>query len=162
MNLKKFNIVDYPKSTPIARQVENAMNNCRPASRNLEELKGLFGYEDRMFLFFAACIGYWSEAKSYDERNRWTVLSCREIMKKFPKFPGATTHICEELQKEAFAFTMFGHRYLQNELFKVILLYLKESGHQGIHVWYESQEFVYDKYDEGLIPYAEYKKKYMP
>ena len=93
------------------------------------------------------------------EINKYTVLISKELVNKFPKIPHLKgIEICQELEKEAFAFTSFAHRYLQNELFKTILEYFKESGHDGLYEWFKQQEFVIDPILDKAVPWTEYKK----
>lgn len=157
--MKTFNINDYPSQCPLAKATEDAVNNCNTAIKNLEKIEAIFGYDDRIYSFFCACIQYWATARYYDERNKYTVLICKEIVNKFPKIPHLKgVEICQELQKEAFAFTSFAHRYLQNELFKTILEYFKKSGHDGLYEWFKQQEFVIDPILDKAVPWTEYKK----
>lgn len=162
MNLKTYNIWDYVKSCPLAKAIENAVNTCDRLSVQLDKIKGILGYDERVYQFFAACLGYWAKTDRYDDRNRTAVLISREIIKKFPKFPDLKgVEICEEIQKEAYGFSLFAHRYLQNELFKIIIIYLQETGREGVYDWYKACEFVIDKTEDRAVPYQEYKKTHL-
>lgn len=154
--MKIFTIYDYPKSCPLSKEVENTVNNCKSASKYLVELKDILG--QRIQEFFIACILYWSETKYYDDRNKFAVLVSREIAKAFPKLKKIPKD--EKLMREAYVFSTLAHRYLQNELFKVIILYLKEENLMNIHQWYEQASFVIDPITETAMPYEEYKKLY--
>lgn len=162
METKDYNIYDYQTQCPLARSVEDAVNTCSSPSSHLEKLEALFGYDDRMYCFFCACIQYWAKAKYYDDRNIFAVLVSKEIIKEFPNIPHLKgTTLSEELQKEAYAFTLFAHRYLQNSLFKVIIdYYFKKTGYHGIYDWYFKQEFVIDRNMEKVVPWKEYQKTY--
>lgn len=156
--MKQFNIYDYPYNNPLAKLVENTVNNGFSAKKDLATLKEIFE-PARLHLFFLACILYWAETDRYDDRNKWAVFVSREIAKDFPQFK--ELEIPEELLREAFAFTMFAHRYLQNELFKVILEYFKQDDKEGIFHWFNDAEFVYDKTGTGVIRYSDFKQKYL-
>ena len=159
--MKTYNINDYPRQCPLARATENAVNECSTPARQLEKLMPVFGYDDRLYCFLCACIRYWSEAEHFDERNRHAVLVSREIIANFPGIPTLKgTKLCEELEKEAFAFTHFAHRALQATLFKTAMQYFRQSGRDGLHEWYEKQAFVIDANAEKAIPWAIYRNNH--
>ena len=156
--MKKFEIWDYPKECPAAHATEDAINNCSRPESNLEKVKDVFGgNEDRMQLFFIACMLYWSETEYYDERNRSAILLTREIVSKYTALK--KMNITDELLKEAAGFTLRAHRYLQSMLFSIILVHLKITGFMGIHDWYQEQEFVIDRNQEKALPYKTWKKQ---
>lgn len=159
--IKSFNIWDYNKECPLAKAVENTLNTCSPQTEILEKLKGVFTNDDKMYVFFLACLNYWGHTQYYDARNRTAVLVSREFVKKFPDSPVNNT-ISEDVQKEAYGFTLSAHRYLQQQLFNVIMRYLRDAQRpeEMIYDWYSSQEFVIDTVLERAVPYREYRLKY--
>ena len=154
--MKKYNIHLYNRECPLAYAIENAVNNCNARKTHLENISAILGGEDRLSQFFTACLLYWAEAKHYDDRNRNAVLISREIVAKFTVLKKTT--VCEELLKEAFAFTMFAHRHLQQTLFGVILYNFKQTGEHKLHQWYTEQEFVIDPAQDKATPYQEYRR----
>lgn len=153
--MKKINIYHYDstdKRTELSRKIEENVNNCRSIQAQKEALKDKIG-EDVLLLMSMACICYWSEAEHWDERNQYAVCSSKKIAEKFPSI--LTDDYSETILRNAYAFTIYAHRYLQNEFFKVALEMLKDTQFKGIYQWYTEQEFVF--YHEDLIPYNEYK-----
>lgn len=149
--MRNFNIYDYRRQCPIAHSVESALNNYALPSENLEKLKGVLT-QTIPSKFFGACLKYWSEAEYYDDRNRVAVLVSREIVKKFPNVPLLSINgFSEKTLSEAYGFTHFAHRYIQEQLFKVILEYLKQKN-SPIYQWYEQQQFVIDATNDMAIP----------
>ena len=149
--MKKFNIYDYQRQCPIAKSVENELNCSGSPKVKLENtkecLKGLVPSK-----FFGACILYWSQTEYYDERNRVAVLVSKEIVKQFSNTPFlCMSSIAEDTKREAFGFTHFAHRYIQNKLFNVILEDLKQKDH-AIYRWHQEQEFVIDPILEKAVP----------
>ena len=159
--VKKYDISDYVSQCPLAKATENTVNDCATPSRHVEKLMPIFGYDDRLYCFLCACLLYWAKTQYYDERNKHAVLVSREIVKKFPELPHLKgVRLCEELEKEAYAFTHFAHRALQATLFKAAMQYFRQTGKDGLYEWYESQAFVIDAASEKAIPWAEYKAKH--
>lgn len=157
--MKKFNIYDYPSSSLLAKDIERAVNNSSSPEKNLSKIKEIFSTEDEFLKFSIACLLYWAETERYDERNIVAVLISREIVKRYPALNRIP--FSDHTLKNAFAFTLFAHRYLQNEFFKVVLIHLKQTGYMGIHQWYTEAEFVIDRVAEAAIPYSEYKRTHM-
>lgn len=152
--------IDYSddNTCQMAHAVEAAVNTCDSAEYHIKAIKRLFP-EDEMQMFYVTCIRYWGEATEYDLRNRYAVLCSRRIMEQYPSLTETPT--LGYILMEAFAFTRCAHRYLQNELFKDILHYWKETGFMGIAAWVEKQQFVINDSGDALIPYQQYiKQKY--
>lgn len=152
--MKTFEFFSYDRDLfPMATSIENLVNNSGSAKEHLEKIeKMITAAEMKDFVF--ACIGYWSQAQNYDARNRYAVLASRRIIEKYPRLK--KINYKEKNLREAYGFTSYAHRYLQNEFFKVAMLYLKKNATHGIAEWFESQEFVYNKTENALIPYKEY------
>lgn len=155
--MKKYRIYDY-NDCPLAKAVENAVNTCSSVEKQHLEVGKILGYQERQTSFFIACIFNWAQAEHYDERNKATVLISRKIAEHFPQLKNLP--FSPEICMEAFGFTIYAHRYLQSNLFKVILHDLQKTGEHGIYQWYDEQQFVIDDIMHEAIPYEEYKKKY--
>lgn len=156
MELKTYNIWEYARQCPMAKEIENAVNNCNKSSVNLEKIREILGDDEKVYKFFTACLRYWANTQYYDDRNSVAVLISREIIQKFAVLRNMS--VADDLQKEAYGFTLCAHRYLQNEVFKIIIAFLQETGHEGVYEWYKACEFVIDKTQDKAIPYQEYKK----
>ena len=142
---------------PTAKRVEDEVNNGKSMSEQLTTLIGLMS-EEGMKLFLVGCILRWAEAEHFDQRNRFAVFASRVIVKKFPQLK--KMKLGEEVEKECYGFTHYAHRYLQNELFKLGLIFLKNTGYMGIEQWFSSQQFVYNRAEDALVPYIEYVLRY--
>lgn len=146
------------KSCPLAHAAEDAVNTMGSPKQHIEAIKAL-PLTDNIFPFLAACILYWAEAQRWDERNRFAVLASRKLVAQFPVME--YIQLDDKTLKEAFAFTSYAHRYLQNELFKAILVFFEQDSDakcNEIVKWFNAQEFVYNERDDDLIPYEEYKR----
>ena len=137
-----------------AENVEKILNDCCSATTHLMHLNNEFPSKNFLKPFFYACILYWSESQYYDERNAHAVLESREIAKHCPELK--KIHLNDDILKNAFFFTNYAHRYLQNQLFKTILKFLEQEGDNDIYSWYKSQEFII--YGDRAIPYENWKK----
>lgn len=146
--------LNYSKDNfPMAKRVEDEINNSGSISEQLATLIGWMS-EEGMKLFLTGCILQWAQAEYFDERNRFAVFASRVIAGHFPQLK--KTKLGDAVEKECYGFTHYAHRYLQNEFFKVGMKFLKNTGHMGIEQWYTSQEFVYNRAYNGLMPYSEY------
>lgn len=136
----------------MAADIESAVNTCSGPKEHLQKLLTK-PYAASLRDFFLLCILYWSETDRYDPRNEYAVLASKVIAREFE----LTVPDDGTLAKEAYGFTHCAHRYLQYELFKVILEKLK-TNRPEITSWFESKEFVYNDTHTELIPYADYLK----
>lgn len=154
-DMKTFQYYDYYEKCPLAVAVENAVNDCGSLTKHLEKLNVIFVTPSIMESFFRACIAYWSETEYFDGRNRYAVLASRKIAEHFPEIKEGCEYYKENLLLNAYGFTMSAHRYLQNELFKVILEYYKEYAENTlpIYKWFDEMEFVYNGDYTELVPF---------
>lgn len=155
--MKRYENISYDrKNFPEAVEIERMVNNCESADKHLKHLWEKFT-ESWINKFFKCCLLYWAEHTNYDERNKFAVLMSKKIREAFPKL--ANEKFDKDIEMNAFAFTSYAHRYLQNELFKCILKHLEhteEDNYTGIWTWYSKNEFVI--YMDTVMPYNEYKK----
>lgn len=155
--MERYEYISYDrKNFPEAVEIERMLNDCSSTEEHLKHLWEKFG-ESWIHKFALCCILYWAEHDNYDERNKFAVLISKKIAESFPKL--STTNFDKDIRMNAFAFTSYAHRYLQNELFKSILKHLEaqeESNSTGIWPWYQKNEFVI--YMDSVIPYEEYKR----
>ena len=151
--MKNYDSPNYP----IAIQVENIINQSGGKTDKTDNIKTILP-DESFNLFLLGCILYWAETEHYDARNRYTLLASRVIVKKFPQLKQKKRP--DSLLQECGGFTHFAHRYLQNELFKdVILPSMEKNDTMGIYTWFRSQQFVYNEPTESLIPFEEYKRQ---
>lgn len=157
--MKSFEYWDYNSTCPLAKKVEDAMNDCGSAKSHLAKMDSVFENPMDMFKFMVACVGYWAETPYYDERNTYAVLHSRKIMAEFDGLKEmAETLDDENILLNAFGFTHSAHRYLQNEFFKTILCRW-EQNNDSVHLWLQKMEFVYNDDRTDLVPYAEVRAK---
>ena len=154
--MKEFNIHDYRRECPEATFIENSLNNCSSSETHLETLRSNPKLKDCLEDFTTACLLYWAYTQYYDDRNRVAVLISRKIVEKFPKL--SRKKISDDVLKQAYGFTMCGHRYLQQTFFNVIIQYLKSIPDDKIFYWYKQQEFVINKTLDEAVPYQTWLK----
>lgn len=153
--MKKFDSLHRGLDTvQNAVSIEKKINNCSPAVQNLEELRTEFP-EEFLKMFFCACICYWAETEFYDDRNVRAVLESRQILKYCPSL--SKMDYTEHVLKNAFYFTVSAHRYLQLQLFKIILRFFEHTDMKGIYAWYKAQEFVL--VGDEAVPYSSWLKR---
>lgn len=148
--MRTFSYYDYRDFAPLAVKVEDSVNGYSGTTA-LNKIKDILG-EDKVLPFFLACIAYWGQTEYFDGRNRTAVFFSRAIVENFPSLADESNYD-EDTIKNAFGFTMSAHRYLQNELFRVIEKYLATESHEISH-WLDENDLVLT--DNKAIPYKEY------
>lgn len=156
--MKQFHIFNFPQGCELADKAERLVNTTDSDRQRLLSLREMAS-DTEIRSFFIACLCYWAEAEHFDERNRAAILFSRKVVEHFPELKVQAEAFNEDILRNAFAFTSNAHRYLQQNLFRCVMLYFKQDPDLSrISLWLDSNHFVLNYDQSDLIPFRDWDK----